>query len=93
MVIFILSAVQLISGFAISAIANIQVGLHIIAEVNSASQNKRGKRGPTNSREDLASPAVEMMAEILTMRERGATTAILSLIQTIFGFFIPFLNR
>jgi hypothetical protein len=41
----------------------------------------------------MASPSLEMMAEILTMRERGATNAILSLLQVSSGLMSPFLNR
>jgi hypothetical protein len=92
-VIFILSAVQLISGFSIAAIASIQTSLHVIAEVNNMSQSSLGRNSPASSKGDLASPSLEMIAEIMTMRERGASTAVLSLVQIIVGFLSPFLNR
>jgi hypothetical protein len=90
-VIFVLSAVQLVSGFALAAIAGFQTCLHVITEVN-ASQPPSTRASPLYN-SDLASPSLEMMAEILTMRERGATNAILSLLQVSSGLMSPFLNR
>jgi hypothetical protein len=88
--VFVLSAVQTISGFALAAISGVQACLQTIADVNKAPPRKN-QGDPM--RRDLATPSIEMLAEILTMRRRSATTAILVLLQLIVGFFIPFLNQ
>ncbi|PVG04749.1 hypothetical protein CPB86DRAFT_15627 [Serendipita vermifera] len=89
-VVFFLSAVQKVSGFALAAISGVQACLQIIADVNKAPPRKY-RSDPT--RRDLGTPSVEMLAKVLTMRRRSATTAILVLLQLIVGFFVPFLNQ
>lgn len=91
LVILILSAVQVISGFALAAIAGIQNCLHIISEVN-APQSLTARVSPIYNG-DLSSPPLEMIAVVFTMKERGATSAIFSLLQVSCGFMSPFLNR
>ena len=91
-VIFILSTVQVVSGFALAVIAGFQNLLHVINEVNT-SQLPPPTRVSLRYRGDLASPSLEMVAEILSMRERGATLAIFSLLRVLVGFASPFLNR
>lgn len=67
----------------------LQSGLQIITGVNASAPRQRGKR----RQQDLIYPALDMIAEILTMRERGATNAILSLVLVFSGIFKGFLNR
>ncbi|CAG8632928.1 9354_t:CDS:2, partial [Acaulospora colombiana] len=59
-VVFVLSAVQSISGFALAAISGVQACLQTIADVNKAPPRKY-RTDPT--RRDLATPSVEMLAE------------------------------
>ena len=89
-VILFLSAVQAVSGLAIAAIAGLQATLHTVTEVNASAS--RRKTMPQHG-EDMTFPALEMVAEILNMRERAATTAILYLLQLVLGALAPFVNR
>ncbi|CAG8658339.1 9322_t:CDS:2, partial [Acaulospora colombiana] len=59
-VVFVLSAVQSISGFALAAISGVQACLQTIADVKKAPPRKY-RTDPT--RRDLATPSVEMLAE------------------------------
>lgn len=81
---------QTVSGFALAVISNVQACLHIISEVNNIPTENQHVYA---SSDDLASPSLEMIAEMLTMRERAAASSILALMQIIVGFLVPFLNR
>ncbi|CAG7851643.1 SubName: Full=Uncharacterized protein {ECO:0000313/EMBL:CCA70162.1} [Serendipita indica DSM 11827] len=89
-VILFLSAVQVVSGFAIAAIAGLQATLHTVTEVNASTFRQKTT---SQTGEDMAFPTLEMLAEILNMRERAAAAAILYLLQLILGALAPFVNR
>ncbi|KAG8807974.1 hypothetical protein FRC17_004196, partial [Serendipita sp. 399] len=89
LVILFLSAVQTVSGFAIAAIAGLQSGLHVIAEVNHSPHYAKG----ISPNADLVTPVIDLVSEVLNARESATMSAILSLLQLFFGFFASFLNR
>lgn len=87
-VIFFLSAVQTISGFCLTAIALTQKILTTIRTINSSTSLMT-----LPHHDNLACPAIDMMAEILTMRSRSSSSSLLSLMELCAGFSRPFTNR
>ncbi|KAF8587357.1 hypothetical protein K439DRAFT_1549511 [Ramaria rubella] len=88
LVVFFLSAVQIISGLCLTAIALGQRAVHTIRAINSSTPfAKNSHRG------NLARPIVDMMAEILTMRSRASSSSLLSLMELGTGFSSLFADR
>ena len=87
-VVFFLSAVQTISGLCLTAIALSQRLLYTIRTINSSASLMT-----LPHHDNLAHPAIDMMAEILTMRSRSSSSSILSLVELCAGFSRPFTDR
>jgi PXA domain len=88
-VVFFLSAVQIVSGLCLTAIALSQKALYTIRAINSSSISPI----TVLHHENLARLSIVMMAEILTMRSRASSAAILSLVELSAGFCRPFTDR
>lgn len=80
--------IQAISGFALAAIALFHNGRSLLRRVNSQTGHERYVGRP-----DLASSPLEMIAEVLTMRDRFAANAILFLLRVSSGLSSTFLDR
>lgn len=87
-VVFFLSAVQTISGLCLAAIALSQKALHNIRAINSCTPSTT-----VSHHDNMARPAIDMMAEILTMRSRASSSSLLSLLELCTGFSRPFIAK
>ncbi|KZT41362.1 hypothetical protein SISSUDRAFT_1017588 [Sistotremastrum suecicum HHB10207 ss-3] len=88
LLILFLSSVQSLSGFALFLIALVQSTYALVLSVAASSDMP-----PMPYSGSLTKPSIDVIAQVLSLRNRNTSTAVLSLSYRIVRFLDPFLNR